>query len=345
MHVIASAGWGGSEKVFVELANELELSCDVSVVVPVGCSYLDRFGEGLRPLYTLPEGGRRNLRVLAALRRLIGRLRPDVVHTHAARATEMVYWVSFFEPLCHVATKHNVRSRWVFGRVGHVTAVSQQAAASVRNPRRPVEVIHNGIRPRREPSDSQPPGGPDPTPSDRSGSPFRIVAVGRLDRYKGFDLLVRAIASLDLDLRLDIVGEGRERAALEALIAELGQEGRVRLLGHREDVPELLAAAHLQVVPSRSEGFGLVLAEGLQYSPLVLSTPVGVAPEILPDELLVEPSDLADRIGEVRRRYDHFVERFRKVKAEHAGRFLLSGSAEKYLELYERILRPCVLFT
>jgi glycosyltransferase involved in cell wall biosynthesis len=224
----------------------------------------------------------------------------------------------------HVATKHNARKRWVFSRIGWVTAVSEQVRATIHGPR-DATVIYNGIEPRVV----------DPQPKrDR----FTIVAVGRLDRYKGFDLLLREVATLPFDFVLEIVGEGAERRRLETLVRESRLMGKVERLGHREDVPELLAGAHMQVVSSLTEGFSLALLEGLLYADLVLSTPVGIAPEILPPELLFDGSGMAEKIRGVHEHYGEAIRSFAAVKAAHRDRFRLSHTVERYLELYGRVL-------
>ena len=124
------------------------------------------------------------------------------------------------------------------------------------------------------------------------------VAVGRLEPQKGYPDLVAAWAQLrrgksgdSIDVHavpgfppvLLIAGEGRERARLERQIRELDLAGSVRLLGHREDVPRLLAAADVLAFPSRYEGFGLALVEALAAGLPVVAARVDSVPEVLGD--------------------------------------------------------------
>ncbi len=101
-----------------------------------------------------------------------------------------------------------------------------------------------------------------------------IVAVGRLVRLKGFDILIRAVAQLpvSLDARLVIVGEGVERAALEQLISELGIGHRVTLLGARANPWPYMAHAKVLAVPSRTEAFPSVIGEAFSLSVPVVAT-------------------------------------------------------------------------
>lgn len=104
---------------------------------------------------------------------------------------------------------------------------------------------------------------------------FSIVAVGRLDKIKGFDLLIRAASELKFDFELKIYGQGGERQNLQNLIDSLNLQDRVRLCGFCDDVAATLAASHLHVISSRKEGFPVILIEGIFYSPVLISTRVG----------------------------------------------------------------------
>ncbi len=100
-----------------------------------------------------------------------------------------------------------------------------------------------------------------------------VVAAGRLVREKGFDRLVEAFAPVARehpDWRLDLHGEGPQRAALEGLAQRLGVAGQVRLPGYAEDLRGELAGAAAYALASRSEGFPMVLIEAMSAGlPLV----------------------------------------------------------------------------
>ena len=98
--------------------------------------------------------------------------------------------------------------------------------------------------------------------------------VGRLVQLKGFDLLIRAVARLPVSLRarLLIVGEGDQRIALEALIAELRLTDRVSLLGTQANPWKFMARADVVALASRSEAFPNVIGEALALSRPVIAT-------------------------------------------------------------------------
>jgi glycosyltransferase involved in cell wall biosynthesis/ABC-type polysaccharide/polyol phosphate export permease len=106
-----------------------------------------------------------------------------------------------------------------------------------------------------------------------------VLACGRLVPYKGFDVLIRAAAGHSFEVW--IVGEGRERARLEALIRELGVGDRVRLLGSLPDseLVKLMYIADVFVLPSvtSAETFGLVQLEAMAAGRPIINTSLETA--------------------------------------------------------------------
>lgn len=104
-----------------------------------------------------------------------------------------------------------------------------------------------------------------------------VLAMGRLHRNKGFDVLLAAMARLP-GVRAAIAGEGPERAALEALARQAGLADRVIFLGWRDDIAALLAAADLLVCSSRLEPLGNVVLDGFAAArPVVAAAAAGPA--------------------------------------------------------------------
>lgn len=103
-------------------------------------------------------------------------------------------------------------------------------------------------------------------PSYASRDPMSFLAVGRLDKQKGFDLLISGFASSGLakqGVSLTILGEGPERQSLQALACELGVDHAVDLHGIRPDPETWMAQASVYVLPSRYEGFPNALLEAM----------------------------------------------------------------------------------
>jgi glycosyltransferase involved in cell wall biosynthesis len=93
-----------------------------------------------------------------------------------------------------------------------------------------------------------------------------VVALGRLSYEKGFDLLVEAwakVAAQHPDWTVRVYGTGPEEMALRAQIEAAGLDGRVELMGQTDDVPRALREASALAMPSRAEGWPLVLGEAM----------------------------------------------------------------------------------
>lgn len=184
-----------------------------------------------------------------------------------------------------------------------VVAVSQYVADSARRrlgarPER-TTVIHNAVD-----TEVFRPGSSDeraPARRELGLSPAEplVLAVGRMTPQKGHGVLLDALARVSPSSpppRLALVGDGDLRPALEARARELGIADRVLFLGVRSDVPDLMRAADLLVLPSLHEGFGLVLAEAMACALPVVGSDTGPVPEIVENGrsgILFPPGDAA----------------------------------------------------
>ena len=146
-----------------------------------------------------------------------------------------------------------------------------------------------------------------PRSFDRAADPFTIVTVGSLEQpYKGVDILIDSVAAsvqAGLDLRLEIIGEGRFRPELQRRAERLGN--RVHFSGQipaGEGVRSNLDRADLFILPSRTEGLPRALLEAMARALPSIGSAVGGIPELLFPEDLVPPGDsraLASKIKEV----------------------------------------------
>ncbi|MFJ9579874.1 glycosyltransferase family 4 protein [Streptomyces sp. NPDC101191] len=125
-----------------------------------------------------------------------------------------------------------------------------------------------------------------------------LVAVGALEPGRGYGVLLaaaRAWRDLEPQPLLVIAGEGPERPALQRRIAAEGLP--VRLIGRRDDVAELLAAADVAVLPSRWEARSLLAQEALRLGVPLVATAVGGVPELVGDAAELVPYGDADALA------------------------------------------------
>ena len=172
----------------------------------------------------------------------------------------------------------------------------------------------------------------DPGPASRSDRSDGLVfgTIGRAVPVKGWDLLVRALAAAlpaVPSARLRLVGSTSardERGFHERLVEAVARENlgdRVAFTGHSTDVTAELRQMDVFVLPSRSEGYSLALLEALQAGLPVVSTRVGIAPEVIADGdngLLVDRDDV-----------DALAEALRRVGADPALRARLAAGARR----------------
>jgi len=294
------------------------------------------------------------LRIAGRLRRM----RPDLLHTHlvhadlhgavAARAAGVRRLVS---------TRHNDDAfrrrapwRWVhrrlWARLDGAIAVSESVAKFSREiegaPKSKVVTVHHGLdlpdhRSEREAARSELGVEPDA---------ILIGMVGRLTHQKGFDLGLEAAGRLARELpavRILVMGDGPLRDDLRRRIAALGLGERAQSLGWRPDAARLMAALDILLVPSRWEGFGLVLLEAMTQEALVVATPVGAVGEIVTDGVTgwIAASASADALLERLRMAA--ADRERRLRMARSGRehVLAAFSPERMVEqtiaFYERL--------
>ncbi|GAA1172483.1 glycosyltransferase family 1 protein [Ornithinimicrobium humiphilum] len=177
-----------------------------------------------------------------------------------------------------------------------VTACSPEVAADLRArfDAGEVRIVPNGV--------TTPASGPREPRAERRV----ILAAGRLEHNKGFDLLIEALPLLSEHVGLDIVGSGSQEEALRSRARELGLEERVRFLGPTSPsgVLQAMADADVVVVPSRKEPFGIVVLEAWAAgTPVVATSVAGPASFVTDgqDGLLVDPRDPRALAGALQR--------------------------------------------
>ncbi|HEY9888077.1 MAG TPA: glycosyltransferase, partial [Candidatus Obscuribacterales bacterium] len=137
------------------------------------------------------------------------------------------------------------------------------------------------------------------TPVAHSGQGTRLLYVGRLAAMKGLPVLFEALSTLGdryPEVKLTVVGDGSERAAIEASAVQLGLGDRVEFVGYKSqaEVRDYLQATDIFVLPSFAEGVPVVLMEAMAAGVPVLTTQIAGVPELVTHQetgWLVPPGD------------------------------------------------------
>lgn len=231
------------------------------------------------------------------LRRIIRQIKPDVVHSHMVHANILTRLARIGCRMPRlICTAHNTNEggkiwmlayRWTDALADISTNVSQEAVKVFEEkgavPPGRMVALYNGIdveqfagnSSQRQSLREQMGIGP----QDRL-----LLALGRLVHAKGHDILIEVFARMAAEndtLKLWIAGEGELRQALQQQINTAGLQEKIQLLGARSDVPALLNAADVFVLPSRFEGFGLVVAEAMACAKPVVATDAGGVAEVM----------------------------------------------------------------
>ena len=234
-------------------------------------------------------------------------------------------------------------ARWVQKFVCVSQSVADFSATTALLPREKLCVIPNSVDIARfanaEPADGEALGLP---PQRRF-----LIAVGRLDKQKGFDWLLPLLPRIFAERPshdLLLVGDGPERSALQLQAKELGIDGRIHFLGWQPNVPGLLKLAELLVLSSRWEGMPNVLLEAMAAGLPVVSTAVEGAAEILGplhDQQLAPFGDAAafqNRVLALTAMVDPEAHLGQHNQQRVSDRFSLALLASAYEELYSRII-------
>lgn len=273
---------GGAERVMAQLCNHLARKGHEVTLVTLSPTSETSFYEvsstvRRQPLGRVTEGTglARIVRVLAwiaALRRALTALRPDVVISFVDLTNVMALLattglklpVIVSERIDPAAYAHrlsrldrNLR-RLIYPRASRIVVQTKRAARFFdRFPPDKIVTIPNPV------PQSNLTAQPDRASADGR---FRIIGVGRLDHQKGFDILIDSFAILAAqfpDWDVVIFGQGPDRAALLNQVEAHGLDERIKLMGVSKDVASESARSHLMAFPSRYEGFPNALSEAM----------------------------------------------------------------------------------
>ena len=303
---------------------------------------------------TQPIDPVRDLRALVELRAVLRELRPDLVAAHSSKAGVLGRLAGRSLRIPVVFTAHGwsftpgvpalqaAMYRRIERLVGPLAskiitvsefdrrlALDARIAAEDR-----VVTVYNGI-----------PDIPGSLRGDPVETPVRLVMVARFGPQKDHPTLLRALAGLShLPWELDLIGEGPLTGQMQSLAEALGLGGRVRFLGQRTDVEQILAKAQVNLLVSNWEGFPLSILEAMRAGLPVVASSVGGIDESVRDQdtgYLVPRGDvglLRDRIARLLASPALRLRLGASGRGRYEQHFMLDHSVSKTLAVYQDVL-------
>jgi glycosyltransferase involved in cell wall biosynthesis len=362
VHILPMLGPGGAERMAVHIVRGLNRRrFEVAVV-----SIWHRVGSDLEHLLDdcdvraeyLGKGQGFDCRTFHRLHRILRHHRPDIVHTHLHVLPYALPSLLLLKRVSWLHTVHNLAEREIESRARYIqrcalncgivpVAVSEEVALSLKHVYgiQRCCVIPNGIPTKHY-------AHPHVSRSEwRRKERFRedqilYVCVARYAPQKNHAMLLKAFAqgpAANPNAHLVLVGDGILRKVLEKQAKELGIFGRVRFLGLRTDIPDVLGAMDVFVLSSDWEGNPLSVMEAMASGLPIVSTAVGGVPDLFVngrEGFFVPRGDVqgfSDRMTLLLR--DHEIRQSMGIAAARRARenFDVSRMVRAYEELYENL--------
>jgi len=320
-HFLASDSFAGIEQYVDEIS--YEQSYNHQVIIITNRSILKKFNNNVSKI-SFSSLGRTSPIGLLRLFFLIKEISPDIIHTHAAKPTYMINKIKGFFNTKHVATIHGVKKDLdEFDRADFITFGNSSYLDKLKNKNK--SVISNWAL--------------DPISYDPGSRKEYFLAIGRLVKEKGFDILINAWK--DIDEKLIILGSGRLKKNLLKQIKDTSQENKIFIEESvsKNDIDEFYSRAKMLIIASRREGGPRVALEALLRGIKVLSTKVGHMPEILDERYLCNPDSL-DSLSELLNNSINQISTidqssaFEKVRAD----FTFAKASNSLLSIYAELL-------
>mgnify|MGYP001285798922 FL=1 len=270
VHLVLSESFAGIEQHVDEVltnfsSHKLILICNESIA-----NYFDKRIN----IYKVKNFGRRSFFGKYKLKKLIKDIDPDIVHTHGSKTSSIISSIKT-KNYKHVATIHGVKkNKKIYEKADLIIGVSDKALEGINHE---TICINNWWHPKLK--------------KIQNKNNKYALAVGRLEKVKGFDLLIASWKNICANLV--IIGSGKERNKLNELIEQNNLSEKVKIIDavKKEELLNYYQDASVLIISSRDEGGPRVALEALYLEIPVISTDVGHMPQILPKELLAEKNN------------------------------------------------------
>ena len=273
-HFLSSDTYAGIEQYVDEISKKQSLNHQVIIIT--NRSIINKFNNNVSKI-GFSSLGRSSPIGLLRLFFLIKEISPDIIHTHAAKPTFMINKIKKLFNAKHVATIHGAKKNLdEFDKADFITVGNATYLDKLKSKNK--LVISNWAL--------------DPINYNSGSRREYFLAIGRLVKEKGFDILINAWK--DIDEKLIILGSGRLKKNLLKQIKDTSQESKIFIEESvsKNDIDEFYSRAKMLIISSRREGGPRVALEALLRGIKVVSTKVGHMPDILDETYLCNPDSL-----------------------------------------------------
>lgn len=342
VQVMLAKGFGGAERSFVDISEELlARGHDVVAIVESRSKALSLL-KGPK-VYALKVRAHWDPIARYQLKKILTKEGPDLLHAHLARAAKIAGGAAYQLGIPSLVKTHNYVNLKYYQHISCLvptTLDQERYLLSSGIPTNNICRIPNFTAMNLLDSATK-------KTSLYANKPLHFVTIGRLVQKKGFDILVRALSgSTQLDsFKLTIVGDGEQRENLETLVDGLGIRKYISFAGWRDHISPILDDADIFILPSLDEPFGIVLLEAMARAVPIVATKTQGPSEILDDTtaILVTPGDalaLREGLEAAVRDPAATLQRATNALAICRKRYSKEIVVDRYVELYEKLLSP-----
>ena len=346
VHIIYAMYGGGSENLLIDTVNEQVKTEQVAVIVVNDCyreSMINEIDKRVKVVLLKRKVASKNPFPIIKLNYLLHKINPDVIHIHSYSLPKILLGM-FKKKLVYTIHALNIPmdlSHKVRFMIAISDAVKQDAASRSHTP---IVTIPNGINTDKIESH-------DNIPKDKNTT-FRIIQLGELNiQVKGQDILIEAMAMLEekgiRNIEVDFIGEGKDKELLQKLAIDKNVSKRINFIGQktREYIYSHLKDYDLMCHPSRSEGFGLVIAEGLAAGLPMLVPDVGGPYEVIANGKYgctfanESAEDCATKIEYIMRNYNEIAAKCNNGREYVIGKYSVARMVKEYINAYKEYIQ------
>jgi len=344
LHTITGLGFGGAEKVVLDLTTHLNQNGYGCTVATIN-NEVDRLDQFKANNIALLIGGAEKqasavLKSFQQIVRFVKKEKIKIIHAHLFHGLMAAYYVKLFYPSIKIVfSPHSVglgsklRNRIVqlTKNFRNIDLILHQN--NLRNfTKKKYQVIHNGIV--------------IPEVQERSTNfkKFIFLAVGNLRKEKNHLLLVNAAQKLleanHTNFEIQIAGEGKMRKKIEVKIEKHQLNKHFKLLGNQQNLNSFYKKAHAFVLPSNWEGTPLSALEAASYKLPVIATQVGIMPEIITsgNGWLTTENDFHKAMIEVLQNYPQALKKAEKLHLLVIQNFSQKKLFKQFEKVYEQLV-------